>query len=105
MLTFCLPTKTTSLLSGTKSFYSDMALILHLFYFKNNKILDYILIILVDVQGVECFNIDQPPFFRCGPCPDGLTGNGTICSDVDECDLADPCDDLVTCYNTIPGFR
>ena len=82
-----------------------MALILHLFYFNNKKILDYILIILVDVQGVECFNVDQPPFFRCGPCPDGLTGNGTICSDVDECDLADPCDDLVTCYNTIPGFR
>ena len=57
------------------------------------------------LQGVECFNIDRPPYFRCGPCPNGLTGNGTSCSDIDECDLADPCDTQVTCYNTIPGFR
>ena len=54
---------------------------------------------------MECFNIDRPPYYRCGPCPSGLTGNGTSCSDVDECDLADPCDETVTCYNTIGGFR
>ena len=56
-------------------------------------------------QDVQCFNMDRPPYFRCGPCPQGLTGNGTYCSDVDECDLADPCAEQVTCYNTIPGFR
>ena len=56
-------------------------------------------------QNVECFPIDRPPYYRCGPCPSGLTGNGTSCSDVDECDLADPCDEAVTCYNTIGGFR
>ena len=54
---------------------------------------------------MQCFNIDRPPYYRCGPCPQGLTGNGTYCSDVDECDLADPCAEQVTCYNTIPGFR
>ena len=47
--------------------------------------------------------MDRPPYYRCGPCPQGLTGNGTYCSDVDECDLADPCAEQVTCYNTIPG--
>ena len=48
-------------------------------------------------------NIDD--MCRCGPCPEGLTGNGTICSDLDECDLADPCDVAATCYNLVPGFR
>ena len=48
--------------------------------------------------------MDRPPYYRCGPCPQGLTGNGTYCSDVDECDLADPCAEQVTCYNTIPGL-
>ena len=57
----------------------------------------------MDFQGVQCFNMDRPPYYRCGPCPQGLTGNGTYCSDVDECDLADPCAEQVTCYNTIPG--
>ena len=42
---------------------------------------------------------------RCGVCPEGLTGNGTGCNDLDECDLADPCDVAATCYNLIPGFR
>ena len=58
----------------------------------------------LDFQGVQCFNMDRPPYYRCGPCPQGLTGNGTYCSDVDECDLADPCAEQVTCYNTIPGM-
>ena len=56
-------------------------------------------------QGVECFNIERPPYYRCGACPAGLSGNGTWCSDLDECDLADPCDVSTTCYNTVPGFR
>jgi syndecan 4 len=45
------------------------------------------------------------PRCRCGVCPEGLTGNGTWCNDLDECDLADPCDVAATCYNLIPGFR
>ena len=61
--------------------------------------------LILTFQGVECFNLDRAPYFRCGACPEGLSGNGTWCSDLDECDLADPCDVAVTCYNTIPGFR
>lgn len=34
--------------------------------------------------GVQCGNINQPPYYRCGDCPPGLTGNGTICVDIDE---------------------
>merc|ERR1719367_2425831 len=56
-------------------------------------------------RDVECYNIDNPPYFKCGVCPAGLTGNGTWCNDLDECDLADPCDVAATCYNLIPGFR
>ena len=54
---------------------------------------------------MECFNLDCPPFFRCGPCPAGFTGNGTFCVDVDECDVANPCFDEQSCQNTVPGFR
>ncbi|RXG70279.1 Cartilage oligomeric matrix protein [Armadillidium vulgare] len=55
--------------------------------------------------GVQCGNINQPPYYRCGDCPPGLTGNGTICVDIDECDLAMPCDPRVRCLNLAPGFR
>jgi len=60
---------------------------------------------MMSLKGVDCYNIDRPPYYRCGPCPEGTSGNGTYCSDLDECDLADPCDEAVTCYNTAPGFR
>ena len=56
-------------------------------------------------RDVECYNIDNAPYYKCGVCPAGLTGNGTWCNDLDECDLADPCDVAATCYNLIPGFR
>ena len=56
-------------------------------------------------KDVECYNIEKPPYYKCGVCPEGLTGNGTWCNDLDECDLADPCDVAATCYNLIPGFR
>jgi len=56
-------------------------------------------------RDVDCYNIDRPPYYKCGTCPAGLTGNGTWCNDLDECDLADPCDVAATCYNLIPGFR
>lgn len=55
--------------------------------------------------GVQCQNIPDPPFYRCGACPSGLTGNGTNCHDLDECDLAEPCDPRVHCTNLNPGFR
>ncbi|KAK3524583.1 hypothetical protein QTP70_029895 [Hemibagrus guttatus] len=45
------------------------------------------------VDGVEC-----------GPCPDGYTGDGYSCDDVDECQF-NPCFPGVKCVNTAPGFR
>lgn len=34
--------------------------------------------------GVQCSQIDSPPYFRCGQCPEGYLGNGTDCKDEDE---------------------
>uniref|UniRef100_A0A673CHW7 Thrombospondin-4-B n=1 Tax=Sphaeramia orbicularis TaxID=375764 RepID=A0A673CHW7_9TELE len=45
------------------------------------------------VNGVEC-----------APCPDGYTGDGFNCDDVDECQF-NPCFPGVKCVNTAPGFR
>uniref|UniRef100_A0A4W6BWR4 Thrombospondin 4b n=1 Tax=Lates calcarifer TaxID=8187 RepID=A0A4W6BWR4_LATCA len=45
------------------------------------------------VDGVEC-----------RPCPDGYTGDGFNCDDVDECQF-NPCFPGVKCVNTAPGFR
>ncbi|XP_075871225.1 thrombospondin-4a [Nelusetta ayraudi] len=42
--------------------------------------------------------------FQCAPCPDGFTGDGVHCDDVDECQL-NPCFPGVPCVNTAPGFR
>ncbi|KAG7241176.1 hypothetical protein INR49_025919 [Caranx melampygus] len=41
---------------------------------------------------------------ECGPCPDGYTGDGFNCDDVDECQF-NPCFPGVKCVNTAPGFR
>uniref|UniRef100_A0A8K9V7Q9 Thrombospondin 4a n=1 Tax=Oncorhynchus mykiss TaxID=8022 RepID=A0A8K9V7Q9_ONCMY len=41
---------------------------------------------------------------ECGPCPDGYTGDGFSCDDVDECQF-NPCFAGVKCVNTAPGFR
>ncbi|TSK72014.1 Thrombospondin-4-B [Bagarius yarrelli] len=41
---------------------------------------------------------------ECGPCPDGYTGDGYSCDDVDECQF-NPCFPGVKCVNTAPGFR
>lgn len=32
--------------------------------------------------GVKC--VEKPEGAECGPCPDGMQGNGTHCTDVDE---------------------
>lgn len=40
--------------------------------------------------GVQCHDIEEPPYYRCGACKVGLTGNGTHCTDLDEvssCDM------------------
>ncbi|XP_037632853.1 thrombospondin-4a isoform X2 [Sebastes umbrosus] len=42
--------------------------------------------------------------FKCAPCPDGYTGDGVRCDDVDECQF-NPCHPGVRCVNTAPGFR
>uniref|UniRef100_A0A4W6GBZ9 Thrombospondin 4a n=1 Tax=Lates calcarifer TaxID=8187 RepID=A0A4W6GBZ9_LATCA len=42
--------------------------------------------------------------FQCTPCPDGFTGDGVRCDDVDECQF-NPCFPGVRCVNTAPGFR
>ncbi|KAJ7986974.1 hypothetical protein DPEC_G00333930 [Dallia pectoralis] len=41
---------------------------------------------------------------ECGPCPDGYTGDGFSCDDVDECQF-NPCFPGVNCVNLAPGFR
>jgi thrombospondin 2/3/4/5 len=71
---------------------------------------------------VQCQSIDSHPYYRCGSCPDGYSGNGTDCRDIDEvgillsvvvfftrgyfqCDLAEPCDPRQSCHNLQPGYR
>lgn len=42
--------------------------------------------------------------FECAPCPEGYTGDGVHCADVNECQF-NPCFSGVRCINTAPGFR
>ncbi|XP_021236969.1 thrombospondin-4 isoform X1 [Numida meleagris] len=53
-------------------------------------------------RGVRCMETAEG--IQCGPCPEGLTGNGVTCSDIDECRYS-PCFPGVRCLNTAPGFR
>jgi syndecan 4 len=41
--------------------------------------------------GVQCGPLEEPPYFRCGACPPGSTGNGTTCHDLDEVSTSDCC--------------
>ncbi|XP_051924791.1 thrombospondin-4a [Hippocampus zosterae] len=42
--------------------------------------------------------------YQCAPCPEGYTGDGVRCDDIDECQF-NPCFPGVRCENTAPGFR
>ncbi|KAI4795272.1 hypothetical protein KUCAC02_031524 [Chaenocephalus aceratus] len=53
-------------------------------------------------RDVRC--IETADGVECGPCPDGYTGDGFNCDDVDECQF-NPCFPGVKCVNTAPGFR
>ncbi|KAG9355250.1 hypothetical protein JZ751_000088 [Albula glossodonta] len=55
-------------------------------------------------KGVPCMETFDYPGYRCGPCPEGMTGNGTHCEDIDECSLAQPCFSPAACVNTPKGF-
>lgn len=35
-------------------------------------------------SGVDCMETYEYPGYRCGPCPPGLEGNGTHCTDIEE---------------------
>ncbi|MEE6458487.1 hypothetical protein FKM82_000305 [Ascaphus truei] len=53
-------------------------------------------------RGARC--IETETGFQCGPCPEGYSGNGVICTDVDECRF-NPCFPGVRCINTSPGYK
>lgn len=36
------------------------------------------------IKGVQCTRTEQHPYYRCGPCPHGYTGNGSHCNDLNE---------------------
>ncbi|KAK3255442.1 hypothetical protein CYMTET_35372, partial [Cymbomonas tetramitiformis] len=70
--------------------------------------------------GVPCFNdASAPEGFKCGTCPEGFSGDGVSCADVDECAAAVAegnatdaalmmtglCDPLTTCTNLEGGFE
>lgn len=53
-------------------------------------------------DGVSCATVPSDPLgFACGPCPPGYTGDGVLCSDVDECADGNNggCDVRTTCIN------
>uniref|UniRef100_A0A672M8S9 Thrombospondin 4a n=1 Tax=Sinocyclocheilus grahami TaxID=75366 RepID=A0A672M8S9_SINGR len=55
-----------------------------------------------------CFKLDMcietAEGVECAPCPEGYSGDGVQCDDVDECQF-NPCFSGVRCINTAPGFR
>uniref|UniRef100_A0A8B9K0J5 Thrombospondin 3b n=1 Tax=Astyanax mexicanus TaxID=7994 RepID=A0A8B9K0J5_ASTMX len=55
-------------------------------------------------KGVSCMEAMEYPGYRCGLCPEGMTGNGTHCQDIDECSV-EPCFSSQSCVNTANGFR
>uniref|UniRef100_A0A4W5MFP6 Thrombospondin 3b n=1 Tax=Hucho hucho TaxID=62062 RepID=A0A4W5MFP6_9TELE len=55
-------------------------------------------------KDLACTETHEYPGYHCGACPDGMTGNGTHCQDIDECALARPCFSPDGCVNTAKGF-
>lgn len=55
--------------------------------------------------GTKCTESLIAPYYRCVSCARGEQLNGTMCVDVDECEMYRPCDILSTCVNQSPGFR
>uniref|UniRef100_A0A674E2U7 Thrombospondin 3b n=1 Tax=Salmo trutta TaxID=8032 RepID=A0A674E2U7_SALTR len=55
-------------------------------------------------KGTPCTETREYPGYRCGACPEGMTGNGTHCQDIDECAVARPCFSPEGCVNTAKGF-
>lgn len=39
---------------------------------------------LVSFIGSQCVPIEEQPYYHCLGCPEGFTGNGTNCHDLDE---------------------
>uniref|UniRef100_A0A674E4M3 Thrombospondin 3a n=1 Tax=Salmo trutta TaxID=8032 RepID=A0A674E4M3_SALTR len=64
-------------------------------------------------KGLSCMETFDYPGYRCGPCPEGMMGNGTHCQDIDEeCADIDECIEVANacvphsmCTNTIGSFR
>ncbi|XP_078703698.1 uncharacterized protein LOC144928879 [Branchiostoma floridae x Branchiostoma belcheri] len=53
--------------------------------------------------GVLCINVAGG--FECGDCPEGFTGNGITCQDVDECASVTTNDCTYVCENTPGSYR
>uniref|UniRef100_A0A7M5WYM7 Uncharacterized protein n=1 Tax=Clytia hemisphaerica TaxID=252671 RepID=A0A7M5WYM7_9CNID len=56
-------------------------------------------------RSVSCFNTGESgASFQCGKCPNGYSGDGTSCQDVDECTNNNVCYNSA-CINMSPGFK
>ncbi|XP_033638385.1 uncharacterized protein LOC117299078, partial [Asterias rubens] len=53
-------------------------------------------------DGVFCVNQGSGSYV-CGECPNGFSGDGLNCADINECDTHDPC--WGTCINLVPGYE
>ncbi|XP_021356440.1 uncharacterized protein LOC110452321 isoform X2 [Mizuhopecten yessoensis] len=54
-----------------------------------------------------CYNMKIGGTYSTGclPCPDGYTGDGITCTDIDECAQHNPCWNNSACINTSPGYQ
>uniref|UniRef100_A0AAY4D8R6 Cartilage oligomeric matrix protein n=1 Tax=Denticeps clupeoides TaxID=299321 RepID=A0AAY4D8R6_9TELE len=54
--------------------------------------------------GVACTETAEA--IKCGPCPDGMEGDGSQCEDIDECEVSNgDCVENANCINTPGSFR
>ncbi|XP_022801632.1 mucin-like protein isoform X1 [Stylophora pistillata] len=57
--------------------------------------------------GVKCIDLPPPANisgYKCGPCPNGFTGDGSKCRDIDECSLGSNGGCSQVCINTPGSF-